>query len=316
MGINIIKVKSSREDDLQKGLKMVGDMTERLIGTNRTHWLRVLEATLCKLSKAERLQLIERFYGSPTLEDVKMLIEMISQEQTCEYLKLEPKSLELGFSYEQIAEAGKSGLMLSSCPAGLTLKGVQEKIGNRIVGEEKFLYSGNNTDAWYKKQNENFYFTTQSRPGYYFSTKSGLEGSGNKNYLQQTEMLATWLLSNSHLSTNPELIIEAIDDFNSKKESIAKTLKKDWQQAGSELTALPINQNFRENGVEFAVRMLSYRKAFGKYIFSGQYAWLNELASDSVVVSLGFCGADGMDEDGWGADSDGGGSLVVSPRLQ
>lgn len=166
---------------------------------------------------------------------------------------------------------------------------------------------------WYKK--EKFFTETKTRGGAYLVSLAGLPSSNNKNYLQQTKILADWVKANSSLSVNPAKVEQYAEDFYSKEKSLQKTLDADWQKGGQALYELDLNQNCRERACETTLRLIAFKKVNGINLHENDYAWLADITSGSRLVDLGRCGSGGANvSSGSARDSDG--DLYLVPRLQ
>ena len=57
----------------------------------------------------------------------------------------------------------------------------------------------------------------------------------------------------------PEVYQEAINEFNAQKDTLAKLINSDWQEAAKKISKLKINQLTRENFTE-----VLYRQSWNK----------------------------------------------------
>ena len=205
----------------------------------------------------------------------------------------------------------------------LTMEKMNEKLSSKFEKDKKgkILYSVD----WYKEQ---AFYTgeTEKKPADYstpnlewaLTTKELIPNSTDKNYLQQTEEIATYLETKTFKDkTLPVEYKEAIDELNAKKSQLQKLLSEgDRSKYEPEISKLKINKLVRQNPSEVLYDILIYFQNNGERLLENNYTWTHATASDGFCVFLGRFGSGGLDVDGSSADySDSGLGVVFSRKF-
>jgi hypothetical protein len=253
----------------------------------RQHWITFYTAAY-KLSKVDRLLLVQKAYGSITENELRGLIDVLLCNDVCKVLKIENVANSIPYTLTQFEAAKKAKLNLAYCPSGWNLKKIDEiSFGDDMYGN-LFCYTNSHQNIMQlcKGDTESFYYTTFSRPGYYFVGEPG-EATLGGDYLEQTKSLSVWLKENISLSLHPELILEAIEEFEVKEISLRGLFnsrdKDKIAMATNIITSLLLNKNYRENSPEFAIRLLVSNRTRQVELYNGQFVFLNDTYQDKIV---------------------------------
>lgn len=143
-----------------------------------------------------------------------------------------------------------------------------------------------------------FYTKETPRKGWALTSISVLEESTDKNYHAQTQYLADYIQNEIYQSKEmPSEYIEALKEWEVKKEGLKKLMGEDWKRAVKELGQLRINQLTRRTPVEILLDDLLYSEQNGEYLLNNRYDWTWCLNSGGEMVAVGDFDGDGLDLD-------------------
>ncbi len=196
------------------------------------------------------------------------------------------------FSEEELTHAKKLGhvleLFFDTDKDGrpMTVGYMQELVTNQTADGRKFL--------WDNRHATNTLFKAQTpRPGWRLTTPDIINDSTKKDYIQQTELLITYLTKNVFPNTPlPEHYQKAIAEFHAQKQELEKLATsiddEDNEEAAKRLAALTINQIIRERYSERLQSILTAAKNFATKPLEEIYTWTNSLNSNDSLVIVGY----------------------------
>jgi len=167
----------------------------------------------------------------------------------------------------------------------VTMKSLYEKFQPEMKrrGSGKLLYD----TSWYSQEE---FFTTDSNPlSWKLLSKGNIEGSTDKNYVEETRFFREYLRQNN-LATVDELA-ECSDQRLAELEQLMST---DWKKAAKQLSELKINQKYRINPLE-----IIFIHATGKSALANAYARTAKRSSDGKLDDAGSYDSVGADVDSW-----------------
>ncbi len=176
------------------------------------------------------------------------------------------------------------------------MKGI---LDNKTSKDNKFLYDSD----WYEKDEITNKETPQS--GWRLTTPEIIENSTDKNYLEQTETLITYITEEVFKNKElPQEYKDAIEEFNNLntpefQQKVKSSTGSEWKEAAKQLSELKINQLTRENYSEIIYRLAIQEKKTGKKNLESKYSWSNSLASSGILVDVGGFDSDGLRVGGW-----------------
>jgi len=172
----------------------------------------------------------------------------------------------------------------------LTMKKMNEQIQPKLTqgNQGKLLY---NTD-WYK--DEEFYTTETPETSWALVSKEIVPGSASRNYLEQTEVLVTYLQEEvfRDMVVPPEYQ-EAIREFEAKKANLALLINSDWQEAAKQLSELAITQLTRQTPVEALYDLPTNLLTNNDRRLERTYTWTRRRYSGGEFVDVGLADAVG-----------------------
>lgn len=177
----------------------------------------------------------------------------------------------------------------------LTMERMEGLLSARFEGrDEKVLYD---TD-WYKDEK----FFTEETPvmKWALTSKEVIPDSTNKNYLEQTETIISYLNQAFPGGALPKEFQEAIEEFNGKRSEIEGLIDSDWKEAAARLEALKITELTRQKPVEALYDLIMYRENNEQRLLENIYTWTKRRRSDGRLVYVG-----GFESDGVGVGADG-----------
>lgn len=141
------------------------------------------------------------------------------------------------------------------------------------------------------------------RPGWRLTSPEVTENTTDKNYLEQTESLITYLQNEVFKDQDlPETYRMAIEEFKNKKETLEDLLESDWEEAAQQLASLTINQLLRENAPEVIYRLILSEKQHDTRNLQETRTWTNSIGSDGALVYVGNFALDGLNVYSWPPD--------------
>lgn len=196
---------------------------------------------------------------------------------------------------EEVERHAKLGhtlrLRVNKAPDGkpLTMQKMNELLSEAFEAEgDKVLYD---TD-WY--ENEDFYTKEAPALCWAFTSDTLLPESTEKNYLEQTQLLADYVTTTLFAGKPvPPAYQEAVDEFKKLKKNIEKLMSSNWQEAAKQLSVLKLNRLMRHTPAEALYDYLQTYRNKGERILEDNYTWTPVLSSDGNLVYVGFCDSDG-----------------------
>jgi hypothetical protein len=176
----------------------------------------------------------------------------------------------------------------------LTMQKMNEHIQPKLTqgNQGKLLY---NTD-WYA--NEELYTTETPQASWALVSKEVIPNSTNKNYLEQTEILVSYLKNEvfKDMVIPPEYQ-EAIQEFESKKADLALLIddlvNDNWQEAAKQLSELAITKLTRQTPSEALYDLSTHFLTNNDRHLKSTYTWTNRRSSDGQFVRVGSADAVG-----------------------
>lgn len=231
------------------------------------------------------------------------------------------------FSVEELERAEKLGQMLvlrvekteDGKPMSMeamhdTLIGTEKKPGK--WKKEKKGEILNTADGWKNWIGEKFLTTENPRAGWALvgreilgytdgkPSKDESEVSTSKNYIEQTEVIIKALREKAFKDIEmPEEYAEAIAEFESKKDELAKLIDTNWQEAAKQLAELKISQLTRQTTPEVIYDVAMYYDRHNKRLLSDKYTWTASRHPDGSLVYPGSFSARGVYGIGWSPSS-------------
>lgn len=146
---------------------------------------------------------------------------------------------------------------------------------------------------WYKE--EAFFKDEKPRVGWKLTTKEAIRDSESKNYLEQTDVIADYLVKNTFekIPMPPEYRA-AIDEWKKKRPEIEKLMSSDWQAASKALEELAITKLTRETPVEALYRLILQNGARSEKLLPSMYTWTGRRDSGGHLVLVGYFDSDGV----------------------
>ncbi len=151
--------------------------------------------------------------------------------------------------------------------------------------------------TWYK--DEPFFMEETPRPGLVVVSKALISGSTNQTYHGQTQILADYVRDVFKGRDLSKTAAEALRQWKTEKDGLAKLQDSNWVEAAKELSALVINQSFRERAVEATQSVLAHFLINNERRLQNQFTWTNSLTSGGALVDLGRFDPDGLYVVGW-----------------
>lgn len=149
-------------------------------------------------------------------------------------------------------------------------------------------------------QTEDFFKKEAPKVKWGLAGKDFIPNSTNKNYLQQTEVLADYVKNTIFKGQAiPPEYQEALREFEKQKGDIVKLLGSDWNEAGKRLAALKLTQMTRTSPIEDAYRLLAYFQNNNDRLLPATVNWTQRRASGGSFVYLGFFDQRGVRVDYW-----------------
>ncbi|PWB38579.1 MAG: hypothetical protein C3F02_02595 [Parcubacteria group bacterium] len=172
----------------------------------------------------------------------------------------------------------------------LTMQKMNEYVDPKLAqaGKGKLLYDID----WYK--NEEFYTTETPEISWALVSKELISGSTNKNYLEQTEVLITYLQNEvfRDMAIPPEYQ-DAIQEFESKKAVLVTLIESDWQEAAKQLSELDITRLTRQTPAEAVYDLPTNLLTNNDRRLERAYTWTKRRRSGGRLVGVGSADAGG-----------------------
>lgn len=231
------------------------------------------------------------------------------------------KTPSIPFSTEELKEAFDRGEMLvlraheTKDGLPLSMENMYQILSKKWDKENKGGVF-NTADGWRQFIPE-MYSRESPRPGWALVSKELLDGSTDKNYLEQTEFLIEYLKSEVFGDMDmPAEYVEAIAEFKSEKDRIATMMEVDWKGAGRMLVELKINQLARQSVPEAMYDLLLHHdnNPKARRLLESNYTWTNSRSPGGGLVGVGRFDAGGVGGGRWDPASRRGGIGVLSSR--
>lgn len=241
---------------------------------------------------------------------------------------------EIPFSVEELERAEKLGQMLvlrvEETAEGKPMS--MEAMNEILVKKWKKDNKGEilaTADGWKSWIGEKFFTTENPRAGWALvgreilgytdgkPSKDEREVSTSKNYIEQTEVIIKALREKAFKDIEmPEEYAEAIAEFESKKDELAKLIDTNWQEAAKQLAELKISQLTRQTTPEVIYDVAMYYDRHNKRLLSDKYTWTTSRRPGGSLVRPGPFVAEGVRGFGWNpGDRNGNLGVSLSRRL-
>ena len=257
----------------------------RLLGTLQQKLSNVLTVPSAKpsasIEKAKEM-MNGRFFG---IEEVKKAFGIELREADIPAL---PSKEEL----ERHAKLGHTlRLRVNKAPDGkpLTMQKMNELLSDTFEKDgDKVLYD---TD-WY--ENEDFFTKETPDLCWAFTSDTLLPDSTEKNYLEQTQLLADYVTNTLFAGKPlPPAYLVAVDEFKKLKKNLEKLMDSNWEEAAKQLSVLKLNRLMRHTPAEALYDFFQTYRNKGERILEDNYTWTPVLSSDGYLVGLGGCDSGG-----------------------
>lgn len=209
---------------------------------------------------------------------------------------------DLPYEQAELQRAKELGQMLvlrtDQAPDGrpLTMQKMMELLQPKFDagGRGKVLYD----TYWYK--NEKFFTEGKPTSRWALVSKTVIPNSTNKNYVEQTQVLADYLANEIFPGAPvPADYQAAIREFESQKGDLTSLMGRDWQVATRRLSELKLNQLTRRTPSEELYDILLYFQNTDKRLLEDKYDWTTARSSFDRLVRVGDFNSGGVYVDRW-----------------
>lgn len=200
-------------------------------------------------------------------------------------VKLEAKDIpRIPFTIEDLERAKELNQFLI-----LRIPLTMQKMGE-ILSDQKVF----SDTSWY--QNEAFYTTELSKPGWALVSKEPIPNSTNQNYIEQTQTICDYLDSEvfGNVDEMPELYQAAIMEFEAKKQHLEELMGTGWQACVKELSELQITKLTRQSPADVIHDILVYNQNNDQRLLENVYTWTSVRSSVGNLVGVGVFRSDGL----------------------
>lgn len=143
--------------------------------------------------------------------------------------------------------------------------------------------------------NEEFFTTETPQLGWALTSRKIIPNSDRKDYLDQTEVLADYLVNQIFAGQSlPRKYRDNIDHFNASKDEIRQLIESDWEEAAQRLLELRINQLCRQSAVEALYDIMIYFQNTGERILETEYTWIRNQDTYNYLITIGSSDAEGV----------------------
>lgn len=259
----------------------------KLLGTLQQKLARVLiPQTAADLSWEEAREIMGegKFFGPDSLDAM-----VPDWSKTMTFPPLPPR--------EEIEAHAKRGdrlrLRVNRAPDGspLTMQKMQELLQDKFSEDEDAGDILADT-SWYEQEE----FFTKDVPAACWAFTSGelLPDSTDKNYLQQTDLLADYVSKTLFKGKPvPPQYQEALDEFKKQRKEIERLMDSNWQEAAKRLESLKLNQLLRHSPSEALYDFLQTYCSTQERTLENDWTWTNKRSSDGRLVRFGGCDSGG-----------------------
>ncbi len=181
----------------------------------------------------------------------------------------------------------------------LTMEKVRDMMGNEDKDGGKIFWE---SADWYK--DEAFYTKETAKVGWALVSKEEIPDATNKNYLEQTESLVTYLKNQVFAGKPmPKEYQDAVGEFESQKSTIESLVEDDWKAAAEKLSKLSITKLTRQSPVEAIYDIVVHYQNTDERLLEEMYTWTSARDSGGRLVHVGGFGAEGVNVNGSSPDS-------------
>lgn len=159
-------------------------------------------------------------------------------------------------------------------------------------------------EGWKAWMGEEFFTQEAPRAGWALVSKDVLPESLNKNYLEQTEVIIATLKNRVFKDMEmPEEYAAAIEEFESKKDELARLIDDDredddWEDLTREFVGLKITQLTRPTILEMVYDVAVFYDRNNERLLSNKYGWSASGApTGSGIIDSGGFDSRGVDSD-------------------
>jgi hypothetical protein len=166
-----------------------------------------------------------------------------------------------------------------------------ENLDKKKKDGTKLLYDND----WYK--NEKFFTEERTELRWKLVSKDLIPNSTSKNYLEQTGILADYVVGLYGTEEMPKDVKEALGEWialkNNKKEfkklqdNTVSSDEAEWKSAADTLEKLKLTQMFRESFIEWFYRTALTERTTGERLLPNTYSWTKSRASSGDFVRAG-----------------------------
>jgi hypothetical protein len=162
-------------------------------------------------------------------------------------------------------------------------------------GNGKLLF---NTD-WYN--GEQFFNETAQTPSWALVSKDLIPNSTNKNYLQQTQVIADYIIKEVYRGQPlPAKYAVAIEEFDRLKDRINTLMGQNrFEEASQRLSELMLNQFTRRTAAVATYDLALRTQNNDERLLEGKYDWTMSRSSSGYLVSVGNFVSDGANVSRW-----------------
>jgi len=271
--------------EVSKGYTVLTPAEERELLERKNQKIEVRQENHQGTSPEKAAEIMEaNFLGSDAVEEalgVKLTAEEIPP---------------INFTEEELKRARELGqiliLRVSQALDGspLTMQKMNEQIQPKLtqmnLGKALFVID------WYKK--DHFYTTEVAEKCWALVSEEIIPDSTNKNYLEQTEIIATYIKDSVFKDmTIPPEFADAIDEFEKQKADIASIINIDWEEAAKRLSKLKLNKLARQTAIETLYDINVRLLIKGNRLLEKICTWTNSCDSDGKFVLVGGADYDG-----------------------
>ena len=279
---DLLTLKEQFSAELEQAMA-TGDFTAlALLKTEITEKKETLERALCPSPEAaEAIMGKEYFLGPEAIQET--------------FGALPENIPPISFSRQELREAKQRGellvLQIDRLADGtpLTGKAIHERFGTQ-KGRKWFFY---NVDEHIDKP---FFDADTPEVCWKLVSLKMLPDSKNKNYYEQTELLANHVKTLFANKSLPPLYQAALTEWEQSKGDILPLMNdENWQEAAQRLADLKLTLLTRDSFIEKVYLMKLLNQTQGKNMLSDAYTWTKSRSSDGGLVSVGSFDAKGAD---------------------
>ncbi len=160
--------------------------------------------------------------------------------------------------------------------------------------KEQFGHNGESlSSAWFSDRAKyQAIFSETPDGGWKFVSPEIIDGSTNRNYVDQTDFLINYW--KEHIFENddskiPQEYADAFKKWDDNKASIQDLMKQSkWIEACDVLSKHPVSKLIRESFASTVYRLIVIEKTENKKILSDKYSWSKTPSSDGDLLAFGY----------------------------